>query len=207
MRKLLSLLAIAALVAVVPVASVQAASPHQVDPAGMAPPLNPSYDNWACTDTGTGPICRASLDDAWSNVDTGLACDGRPIYETATYESNPVRWHTPDGLAVRTFDPETFNGRWTLSSTGAGPSITLKTQWNLHYDYLVPGDRSTRVLTSTGSYWQVTARGYGLVWHDVGLVRFVIGSQDEIAVTHGPTESNYGNLDLVLPRVCAILAG
>jgi hypothetical protein len=130
---------------------------------------------------------------------------GRPIYETATYESDPVRWHTPDGRALKTFDPETLDADWSLSPTGAGPTVHLFSQWNLHFEYGVPGDRSTRVLTGTGSYWQVTAKGYGLVWHDLGLVRFVTGSQDESAVTHGPTDSNYGDLDLVLPKVCEIL--
>jgi hypothetical protein len=205
MRTPVAILLAAILVVAAPASVTIAASPHQVDPGLMTPPLNPDYPVWTCTSTGAGPICRSSLHDAWANLDTGLTCGGRPIYETGTYESDPVRWHTPDGRALKTFDPETLDADWSLSPTGAGPTVHLFSQWNLHFEYGVPGDRSTRVLTGTGSYWQVTAKGYGLVWHDLGLVRFVTGSQDEIAFTHGPTDSNYGNLDLVLPKVCEIL--
>jgi hypothetical protein len=205
MRKLLAILSTVVLLAAVTASGATAASPHQVDPAAMTPPLNPSYDNWACSTTGAGPICRASLNDAWANLDTGLSCGGRPIYETGTYESNPVRWHLPDGRAVKTFDPETLDIHWTLSPTGGGPTVDLFSQWNLHFIYPDPGNRDTRVLTSTGSYWQVTAKGHGLVWHDIGLVQFAPGSGDDIVFFHGPADSSYGNLDLVMADVCAIL--
>ena len=73
----------------------------------------------------------------------------------------------------------------------------------------VPGPGCPRDprLTITGADWQVTAKGYGLVFHDTGLVRFVPGGDDVIDITHGPTDSDHGNLDLVMPAVCAILAG
>ena len=72
---------------------------------------------------------------------------------------------------MKTFDPETLDIHWTLSPTGGGPTVDLFSQWNLHFTYPDPGNRDTRVLTSTGSYWQVTTNGHGLVWHDIGLVQ------------------------------------
>ena len=85
--------------------------------------------------------------------------------------------------------------------------MKVRGSWNLHYVYPIPGDRGTRVTTITGADWQVTAKGYGLVFHDTGLVRYVPGTDDVIDFTHGPTDSDHGNLDLVVPEVCSILEG
>jgi hypothetical protein len=185
----------------------QAASPHQVDPAGMTPPLNPDYGPWICTDTGGGPICRGSRTEAWTNADSGLRCGDDLVYTTGGFHDDAVRWHLPDGRATHTFFGDQAIEVWTLSSTGAGPSVNVRGDLNLHYVYPTPGDRSTRVLTTTGADWQATATGYGLVFHDTGLVRLVPGTDDVIEFTHGPSDSDHGNLDLVMPEVCAILEG
>ena len=59
-----------------------------------------------------------------------------------------------------------------------------------------------------GADWQVTSRGYGLVWHDTGLVRLLPGVDNGPDFFKGPHDSDHGwNLDAVLPRVCAILQG
>jgi len=187
--------------------SAFAASPHQVDPATMVPALNPDFGPWVCTDTGSGPICRGHVFDSWTNADSGLSCGDRPIFTTGAFASDSVRWHLPDGRAVHTFFKNADGETWTLSSTGTGPSVQVHGSWNEHYVYPIPGDRSTRVLTITGSDWQVTAGGYGVVFHDVGLVRFQPGIEGDIDLTHGPTDSDHGDLDLVLPAVCAVLTG
>jgi len=207
MRRTIMLLVAALAISIAIPLSAQAASPHQVDPAGMTPPLNPDYDPWVCTDTGAGPICRGSLSDAWTNIDSEQRCGDAVVYTTGEFHADGVRWHLPDGRAIHTFFENQDTETWTLSSTGAGPSVTVRGRWNLHYVYPDPGDRSTRVLTNTGADWQVTATGYGLVFHDTGLVRYVPGNDDEIDLTHGPTDSDHGNLDLVMPEVCAILEG
>jgi hypothetical protein len=171
--RFLAIVAAAVLLTAALAVGAQAASPHQVDPAGMVPALNPQYGPWICTDTGAGPICRGDDAGAWANEETGLQCGDQPIYSTGDASANAVRWHLPDGRATRTFFENQDSETWTL----------------------------------TGADWQVTAPGYGLVWHDTGFVRFEPGSEDEIDFTHGPTGSDHGNLDLVLPAVCAILAG
>lgn len=207
MRTLLSTFAISLLLAATLTSGVSAASPHQVDPGGLTQPLNPAFEPWICKQTGAGSVCRGALSDAWSAADTGLARGNRPIFTTGSFQADATRWHLPDGRATRTFFANTGEEVWSLPMGGQGPVVNLRTQWMEHFDYPDPGIRATRVLTTTGSYWQVTAPGHGLVWHDVGFARFVPGSNDEIAVTHGPTDSDYGNLDLVLPAVCAILGG
>ncbi len=207
LRKTIARLLVIAFISLAVPLAAQAASPHQVDPATTTPPLNPQYNPWICTATGGGPICRGSLRDAWTNDDTGLRCGDRIIYTTGNFSSDATRWHLPDGRAEHTFFKNAATETWTLSAIGAGPAVKVRGSWNLHYVYPTPGDRSTRVLTITGADWQVTAKGYGLVFHDTGLVRFIPGSDDVIDFTHGPTDSDHGNLDLVLAEVCGILAG
>ena len=80
-------------------------------------------------------------------------------------------------------------------------------RWNQHYVYPVPGDINQRVQTITGADWQVVAKGVGVVFHDTGLVRFEPGLDTPIDFTHGPHDSDHGNLDIVLPAVCGVLAG
>ena len=182
-----------------------AASPHQLDPAQMIPPLNPDFGPWICTDTGQGAVCRGDNDDTWTGADIGLACDGQPIYGTGWYTSEGVRWHLPDGRALHTFFKNASLETWTLSADGSGRTVTVKGSWNEHYVYPVPGDINQRVLTITGADWQATAKGVGVVFHDTGLLRFNPGRDNGIELTHGPTDSDHGNLDLVLDDICAAL--
>jgi hypothetical protein len=205
MRRTIMLLTAELAISIAIPLSAQGASPHQVDPAGMTPRLNPALGPWICTDTGGGPICRGSRSDAWTNADSGLRCGDDAVYTTGDVQSDGVRWHLPDGRATHTFFNNLSTETWTLSSTGAGPSVNVRGTVNEHFVYPDPGDRTTRVRTITGADWQVTATGYGLVFHDTGLVRFVPGTGDVIDFTHGPSDSDHGNLDLVMPEVCAIL--
>jgi hypothetical protein len=205
MRRVIVTLACIAVIALgVPGVAV-AASPHTVDPATMTPALNPDYNPWVCTDTGAGPICRGHLAGAWSNEELPFGCGARPLFTTGSFSSDGTRWHLPDGRATHTFFQNASTERWTLSSTGAGLAVTVRSAWIEHFVYGIPGDLDTRVRTITGADWQVTATGLGVVWHDVGMVRFEPGIDTPIDLMHGPHDSNHGDLDLVLPAVCAAL--
>ena len=207
MRRSIALFAATTLMAISIAVPVSAASPHQVDPAGMVPTLNPDFGPWICTVTGGGPICRGDDEDAWAGADTGLACGGLPIYTTGSFASSAVRWHLPDGRALHTFFNNSATEVWSLSPDGADPTVTVIGRWNQHYVYPVPGDINQRVQTITGADWQVVAKGVGVVFHDTGLVRFEPGLDTPIDFTHGPHDSDHGNLDIVLPAVCGVLAG
>lgn len=183
----------------------QAASPHQVDPGLMTPPLNPDYDPWICTVTGGGPICRGSTSASWVNDPLPFGCGAATIYTTGSFSSAGSRWHLPDGRATHTVFQNAATEHWTLSPTGGGPTVNVKSTWIEHFSYGVPGDITTRIKTVTGADWQATAPGAGVVWHDVGLVRFEAGVDGGIDLTHGPHDSNHGDIDIVLPAVCAVL--
>jgi len=182
-----------------------AASPHQLNPDQMIPALNPNFGPWICTATGQGSVCRGEDHDAWAGADIGLACDGQPIYSTGSYDSAAARWHLPDGRATHTFFQNAVVETWTLSPDGGGRFATLNARWNQHYVYPVPGDRDSRVETITGSDLQVTSPGIGVVFHDIGLVRLNPGIDTGIDFTHGPTDSDHGDLELVIDELCAVL--
>jgi rhodanese-related sulfurtransferase len=86
MRRTIMLLTAALAISIAIPLGTQAASPHQVDPAGMTPSLNPAFGPWICTDTGGGPICRGSRSDAWTNADSELRCgdDVAELYSRKT---------------------------------------------------------------------------------------------------------------------------
>jgi hypothetical protein len=73
-----------------------AAPPRTVDPSTLTPPLNPDF-TWTCFDTGAGPICQGTYDDAWQDEDIGWDCDGQPIYTTGLWR----RAHDPMAPARR----------------------------------------------------------------------------------------------------------
>jgi hypothetical protein len=205
MRRAIPVLASIALLGLAVSAPVSAASPRTVDPATMMPPLNPDYDPWVCTDTGAGPICKGHEAADWSNEELPFACGDQPLYTTGWASSDGTRWHLPDGRATHTFFQNASEERWTLSPMGAGLAVKVQSRWIEHFVYGVPGDRDTRVRTITGADWQATAPGVGVVWHDVGVVRFEPGIDTPIDLTHGPHDSDHGNIDAVIPAVCAAL--
>lgn len=182
-------------------ATAAAGSPHAVDPATVTPPLNPSL-TWSCFDTGTGPICQGTLETSYQNEPIDMTCDGNPVYVTGTASDHATRWHLPDGRATKTISNESSDDRFSLSPTGDGPSLSVRGHWNRHYIYPVPGDRSSRVLTELGAVYVATAPGDGVVFHDVGLIRFAPGSDfEEIDVMHGPHDL-YSDFEAVEQAVC-----
>jgi hypothetical protein len=140
--------------ALAPAPAAMAAPPRTVDRSTLTPPLNPDF-TWTCFDTGAGPICQGTYDDAWQDEDIGWDCDGQPIYTSGSGVERMTRWHLPDGRATKTVVNLRYRETLSLSTSGGGPVVHLRAAWNRHYDYLVPGDRSTRVLTEPGAWWLV----------------------------------------------------
>jgi hypothetical protein len=183
-------------------ATAAAKSPHAVDPATVTPPLNPDF-TWSCFDTGSGPTCQGTWEHSYANEPIDMTCDGSPVYVTGTGSERVTRSHLSDGRATKTITNLSYpEDRLGLSPTGDGQSVIVRGHWNRHYTYPVPGDRSTRVLTEVGAVYVATAPGEGLVFHDVGLVRFQPGADFEgIDVTRGPHDL-YAHFAAVKRAVC-----
>lgn len=186
-------------------ATAAAKSPHAVDPATVTPPLNPDF-TWSCFATGSGPTCQGTWEHSYANEPIDMTCDGSPVYVSGTGSEHMTRWHLPDGRATKTIVNLSYpEDRLSLSPTGAGPSVIVRGHWNRHYTYPIPGDRSARVLTEVGAVYVATAPGEGLVFHDVGLVRFQPGADFEgIDVMRGPHDL-YEDFAAVEQAVCGQL--
>ena len=187
--------------------SAVAGSPHTVDPSTASPPLNPGFAPWSCTATGNGSICRGFEAQSWIDADLGLGCDGRPIFTTGSAATDAVRYGQSDGRATRTALHNEVSEVWSLAPGGGAPTLTLRSRFNERFDYPVPGDVASRIYTLTGGYYQVTAPGHGLVWHDVGFSQVAPGPNGPIETLHGPHDSANGVLELILPAACEVLLG
>jgi len=161
-----------------PASTAAADPPHTVDPSTMAPPLNPDFGPWTCFEAGTGVTCQGYKDVTYS-FPLELECDGKPVYVAGEEHSATTRWHTLDGLAVKTELRAHWSEAFSLSPIGDGPTVVGAASLHRHYDYPVPGDRDSRVLTETGSS-SLRSRTEGLLMHDAGTITYVPGGDDEI---------------------------
>jgi hypothetical protein len=179
-----------------------AKSPHTVDPSTLQPALNPDFEPWSCFRAGAGITCQggyeASYDDSFGS------CDGRELRVSGTIREFMTRWHTADGLATKTIVHLDAPAD-VFSLEGTDETVTLKSHWNRHYTYPVPGDRTTRVLTEVGNIYMGSHPGSGNILHDAGFVQFAPGADfEEIADSHGIHEW-YDDPSVVERVVCDAL--
>ena len=106
-----------------------------VDPTTLTPPLKPFR---ICYELGPNVQCDTSgvTFEPYGPADL-LPCG--QMYQTSTEISNSTRWYR-DGLIVRRAVQERVRGSWSLSRTGAGPTVdwSVDASWDQHF--AVPGD-------------------------------------------------------------------
>jgi hypothetical protein len=91
------------------------------------------------------------------------------IYETSRYRGDGTRWYV-DRLVVKRHVEASLEGTWSLSPTGAGPTVNISGHWSIKTVWTTPGDSSTAVDTSSsGSDLKVSAPGFGVILHIAGL--------------------------------------
>jgi hypothetical protein len=164
--------------------SASAGQADSVDPAIMRPALNASFGPWDCWRTGTGIVCDGARTLTWEGAETGLLCEGRPVYSTGMDARTQRRFGDEAGLALRTNQHVDIRETLSLTADGSGPTLRGIARFEEHYEYLVPGDLSSRTDTYTGIDVMVTGAGVGLVIHDVGIKSFDI--DDNVLLAHGP---------------------
>jgi hypothetical protein len=85
--------------------------------------------------------------------------------------------------------------------------VTIRGHWNRHYDYLVPGDRSSRVLTEVGAVYLVNQPGQGMVLQDTGVVTFAPGEEFETITSQHGVHEVYDDPWVVGSVLCDALTG
>jgi hypothetical protein len=155
-----------------------------VDPALMQPALNPTFGPWECWRTGDGTVCDGARTLSWAGAETGLVCDGAMVYTTGTDDRTQRRFGDEFGRALRTIQHVDIRETLSRAPDGAGPTLKGLGHFQEHFEYLIPGDLSTRTDTYTGLDVHVSGPGVGLVIHDVGIKTFDI--DDNVLRAHGP---------------------
>ena len=161
-----------------------AGRPDTVDPAIMQPALNPAFAPWDCWRSGAGIVCVGQKSESYANEPTPLVCDGRTVYVSGSDVRTLRRIGDADGLALRTTQHVMISDVMTLTADGSGPAIYGGARYQEHYEYLVPGDISSRTDRYTGWDTRAIAPGIGLIVHDVGTKTFDI--DDNVLDAHGP---------------------
>jgi len=129
--------------------------------------LQPQPPNAVCRADGRQVICDTFVDEDLVNEPIlDLPCG--TIYETSHFHGAGIRWYV-DNLLVKRQVAASLSGTWSLSPTGAGPTVTISGNWSFWTFWAVPGDNSTTSETDHGNDFKVSAPGFGVVVHDAGL--------------------------------------
>jgi hypothetical protein len=144
-----------------------AAAGPLVDPSTLQPPPPPGAE---CRLDGAWIICHTSL--VFTPVNEPifeLPCG--TVYETSTDVRRGIRWYdSSTGRLVTRFVTQDLEGTWSLSPTGAGPTVTVTahTNWrNVNID--ADADESTWPITVHGNQVMVRAPGFGVIVLIAGL--------------------------------------
>jgi hypothetical protein len=159
-------------VAVLPfVAALAWVAPASAGPTVDPNTLQPVPPNATCRNDGRQIICDTFSDEDLVNepiVDFDLPCG--TIYETSDYHGAGTRWYV-DRLVVRRHVAARIDGTWSLSPTGAGPTVRITGSWSFWTTWTTPGDDSTAIDTSSsGNDFKISAPHFGVLLHDTGLV-------------------------------------
>ena len=121
-----SMLAVAASCVGLVLASGPATAGGDVDPSTLMPEPPPGS---TCQATAGGVVCATTFDATVEN-EPAFALSCGVLYETATDVRRGTRWYV-DGRLTRRFVFQNASGSWSLSPTGAGPSVS----WVAHANW------------------------------------------------------------------------
>ena len=183
-------------------AGVAAGRGESVDPALMQPPLNASFAPWDCWRTGSGITCEGHRTLTAVGVETGIVCDGRPVYTNEVDTRSQRRYGDENGLALKTIAHVDIRGELGFKPDLSGPNLAGRGIFQETFEYGVPGDLSTRTDRYTGLDVKLTGPGVGLIVHDVGIKEFDI--DDNVLFMHGP-HPVVGDFDAAFAGVCPAL--
>jgi hypothetical protein len=135
---------------------------YTYDPAGRRDPFRSLLVRPEDRALGARPpgIAGMSIDEF------DLSCG--TIYETAADSTHATRWY--ENLLLVERDAQTHvSGTWTLSPTGAGPSVQFGIDLSWHETFLVPGDLSSDSEVIHGSFLRIPALGVGFHASGIGM--------------------------------------
>jgi hypothetical protein len=139
------------------------ASAHtRVDPTTLIPPLQPFR---VCYQEGPWVNCDTSgVSSVTNEAAFDLSCG--TVYETSTDTRHATRWYR-DGLLVERIVQSKVRGTWSLSPTGAVPTVSFMADLSWDERFLVPGDVSSDSEVSHGNFVRID--GMGSLGREAGI--------------------------------------
>ena len=139
-----------------------AAAAESIDGTTLTPPVIPGTP---CLADGRWIRCETGFSASWANEPAfELPCGS--VYETATQVRRSTRWYL-DRLLVQRNAVDSIRGTWSLSATGAGPSVEIRINDGWHEEFVIPGDVSSDVERAHGSFLRVLGLGNAVL--DTGV--------------------------------------
>jgi hypothetical protein len=169
----------------------------------MTPPLNPSF-TWECWRNAQGIVCDGERTLTYTAVEALPCPDGSWVYVTGTDQRTLRRIGDANGLALSAFETVRIDDRLSASASFDGIVGNGRGVWTDSYEYVVPGDLSSRIVTRRGVDVLLTIPGQGLVVLDAGIKSWDI--DETILFERGPhalIDDPFG----ALLAVCDALAG
>jgi hypothetical protein len=117
-----------------------------VDPSDFTPAPPPTAE---CREHGTSVLCRTRFTFVEEAVPVIEATCGL-IYENSLIPRD-IYTEYVDGLLVGRHVTSHVTGTWSLSPTGAEPSVRIHGGWNWRTELEIPGDESTAQITTHGN--------------------------------------------------------
>jgi len=144
----LSLIGLAALLALVPQAAIFAGAP--VDPSTLNPPPPPQF-NPICNATGFGTLCDVAFSDGYVDQDSGVVCPGPTPFEVLDTQSRSVngrRYYDQNNNLDERHYQEVLSGTFKNSLTGK--TINYAGQDTVVQRLSTPGDINSGTYTISG---------------------------------------------------------
>lgn len=141
-----------------------------VDPTTLNP-IPP--DVYTCQADGPNTICRASFEDTITGGDIGRLCGNEPIFEWTTALVDVVRYYDADRNLIRRTGRASLGGFFSLSPSGAEPTIDVISHSSWSETFAVPGDLDSGLETEHGLLNHTggsSAPGFGVDLHASGLI-------------------------------------
>lgn len=177
---------------------------HDVDVSLLVPLLSPTFTNWKCVSTGTGPVCSGDrlIESDWEPTD--LPCS-QVVYSRLRQYRTQTRYYDQNNLNYsRRFHqdaPEYFS----LSPTGEGAVVVVDAHSNWTETFGIRGDGSTITIDGFGMLFKLKDTRGGVLRQWAGHTLEAPG--EDLLIQGGNIHSwkSLTDSEDVVPALCSAL--